>query len=249
MARERGCIVGALLLALVMTALPRAGSAGDEAARLDAWLGPRRPPPPMRDDHWSAAGDADVLFVPVGGGSWTTQYTSPSESGGHLYSHGDYAAVLHTGLRLAAYAARRRGLHLGLFAAADFGEMRFHSDYGGERVSNDDPIALDFAAGFAFKWLRARRDRVTIGVDLDVGLAVYRADLTNSDVRAQLGAAASPRFVVELPFGGEDRCGLDLEIGLSASIVKGRALDSTDRITTRWMRLEPIMALGVAFGG
>ncbi len=227
----------------MMTALPRAGRADDEAARLDAWLGPRRPPPPARDDHWSAAGDADVLFVPVGGGSWDT---SPLD---YLGAHGHTTAILHTGLRLAAYAARRRGLHLGAFAAADFGEMRYTSDHGGQRVSNDDPIALDFAAGFAFKWLRARRDRVAVGVDLDVGLAVYHADLTNSDVRAQLGASASPRLVVELPFGGGDRCGLDLELGLSASIVKGRALDSTDRITTRWMRLEPIMALGVAFGG
>jgi len=222
---------------------------GEGDKKLGEWIGKPPPPTPMYNESWTGAGEITALFVPVGGGTWETTYSrDPGTDDDEVYD-GNYQAVAHGGIRAAGYAKLPHGLHLGGFAAADFGRMRYSIDVGDGPASDDPPVALDSAVGFAFKWGNISHRRLLYGVGLDVGLAIHHADVTNGDVRPQLGIAGSPRALFEFPVGDKDHCAIAFSMGLTASVVWGRALDSTDRISTRWLRLEPVVQLGVAFGG
>jgi hypothetical protein len=191
---------------------------------------------PFYNRSWKGAGEISVLFVPIGGGRWETGVF-----------HGSYQAIMHVGARAAGYGVLGHGFQLGGFAAADLGRM----DYAGpgERVDDGAPVALDGSAGLAFKWGATYRRKAFVGIGFDIGLALHHADVKNDDVRTQLGAASSTRLLFEFPGGDKDAWAVNFAFGLAGSIVKGEALESTDRIETLWLRVEPIVLLGVTFGG
>jgi hypothetical protein len=238
-----------LAFAAAAFVVPRAGRAQEGEQPLASWIGKLPPAPPMYNESWKGCGEITMLFVPIGGGTWETTYSPESGTAADENPDGNYQAVMHVGLRAAGYGVLRHGFQLGGFAAADLGRMRYSIDLGGEPASDDRPVALDSSLGFAFKWGTVAQRKVFFGIGLDLGLAVHHADVTNGDVRTQFGIAGSPRLLFEFPLGDKDHCAINFALGFAASIVNGRALDSTDRISTRWLRLEPVAQLGVAFGG
>jgi hypothetical protein len=229
--------VAVLAFAIAFVAATGLGRAQEVDGTPAALLVPRFKPNYNQD--WKGAGEVAVLFVPIGGGKWET-----------ASYHGPYQAIMHVGMRAAGYGVLGHGFQLGGFAAADVGRMSYSmASEAGTTASDDRPLALDSSAGLAFKWGAIHRRKVFTGIGFDIGLAMHHADINNSDVRTQLGGASSTRLLFEFPGGDRDTWAIDFAFGLAGSIVKGRALESTDRITTKWLRVEPIILLGAVFGG
>jgi hypothetical protein len=229
----------ALAFAIAFAAAPRLGRAQESEVTLGALLDQMRLKP-RYNQSWKGAGELAVLFIPVGGGKWETNYS---------HAHGSYQAIMHIGMRAAGYGVLGHGFQLGGFAAADVGRMSYSMHRASATSSSTRCVALDSSAGLAFKWGTMHRRKAFVGIGFDLGLAVHHADLKNDDIRTQLGVASSTRLLFEFPGGDKDAWAVNFAFGLAGSIVKGEALESTDRITTRWLRVEPIVLLGATFGG
>jgi hypothetical protein len=249
----RGPILIATLSASVLAGpfAPRGGRAQERTEEPAGALPFLQPAPDAVADHAgvSGIGDFAVLFVPVGGGTWKSMYgTDDSTRDNHTFS-GSYVAIALVGLRLAGYGVLTPKLQLGGYLLADIGRVNSSSSEGAREVSDAAPVVLDASAGIAFKFGKVVKDKVFVGVAEDLGLALHHADLREDDIRAMFGGVSTTRLVLEPPITSVDRVGIAFSLGIQAFIVQGRALESTDALTSRWIRIQPVLLLGVFFGG
>jgi len=226
-------------------AVPGIGHAQGAAGSLADALAQQQRPKLRYNQGWRGAGEVAVLWAPIGGGGWGTTYDGGSGTG-HESIGGNYQAIMHVGLRAAGYLVVGC-FQIGVFGRSDLGKMSYTGP--GDHVEDGDPVAADTAAGIAVKWTFPTRKGVLVGPAADLGLAVHHADVKNPDVRTQFGIDVAPRFALEFPVGERRSWAVNFAFGLHLFIVDGEALESTDRITTRWTRIEPIVLFGASFGG
>jgi hypothetical protein len=199
-------------------------------------------------EGWSQSGEVSLLFIPVGGGSWKATYTPdpPVESDS---VSGRFTVVAHGGLRAAGYGVLGRGWQLGGFASASAGTMNWGTEDSQAWDPDYRPAAFAASIGIAFKYGKMSKRGVFTAIGFEIGPAMFHGDLRNGEVRAQFAGASVTRLVLEYPMGDENAWALSFSIGLGGSIASGTSLDSTDAISTRWLRVEVPLMFGIAFGG
>lgn len=213
-------------------------------------------PPPYRQ-AWSGHVELAILVAPVGVGHWESDYGYDMlDRRGTVEYDGFFYTGPHVGGAFGGYVAVSRNVQIGAFAFAAAGKLYSRIDDNDTwntetREVETETLALEAGFGPAIKLGTVFRRKLFVGFAAHLGLAVFRSDVRAADTRTQLGGVVSPRAVIELPVrdGTAFDCAASFGIGLQGSMVGGRPVKSTDELETNWLRLEPIVLLGLVFGG
>jgi hypothetical protein len=205
---------------------------------------PAPPSPKPESPYLSAYFSATAAIGLPGRGNWS----SKMPSGGWDFATGGYYPQYRTGSYLSAYWVPVRRLQFGLYGRYLTGASEITET---ETGSTDTVFTSDWSAGVSIKVGGWPKDSVWLGGAADIGPVFFRANRDEPAVRTQSSLDSCLRLGLDwflTPPGGM-QMGLTASVGIEFTALVNGKVRSDSNIETSWSWIQPVVLVGVLFGG